>query len=61
MKIAVFNPCGGVSGKGTLILGALIDNGLDTEKLVKGLNVLPLSGWSIRAEKVIRGVCRAPM
>jgi len=53
MKIAVFNPCGGVSGN--MILGALIDNGLDTEKLVKGLSALPLSGWSIRAEKVIRG------
>jgi uncharacterized protein (TIGR00299 family) protein len=53
MKIAVFNPCSGISGN--MILGALLDNGLDAEALTKGLSVLPLSGWSINAQKVNRG------
>ncbi|MCD4706635.1 MAG: nickel pincer cofactor biosynthesis protein LarC [Candidatus Sabulitectum sp.] len=53
MKIAVFNPCSGISGN--MILGALLDNGLPLEDLVAGLRVLPLPGWDIVAAKVIRG------
>jgi uncharacterized protein (TIGR00299 family) protein len=53
MRIAVFNPVSGISGN--MILGALIDNGLAVEDLVEGLKKLPVSGWSIRAEKVLRG------
>ncbi len=53
MKIAVFNPVSGVSGN--MILGALIDNGLEVEDLVEGLKKLPVSGWSIEAKKVLRG------
>ncbi len=53
MKIAVFDPCSGISGN--MILGALLDNGLSLEELVAGLRVLPLSGWDIVASKVMRG------
>lgn len=53
MKIAVFNPCSGISGN--MILGALLDNGLSLEDLKAGLRVLPLSGWDIVVSKVIRG------
>lgn len=53
MKIAVFNPCSGISGN--MILGALLDNGLVLEDLISGLRVLPLSGWDIVVSKVIRG------
>lgn len=53
MKVAVFDPCSGISGN--MILGALLDNGLAVEDLIAGLRVLPLSGWDIVASKVMRG------
>ena len=53
MKIAVFSPVSGISGN--MILGALIDNGLELEDLTEELRKLSLSGWSITAEKVTRG------
>lgn len=53
MKIAVFNPSSGISGN--MILGALLDNGLVLEELVRELGALNLSGWEIVASKVTRG------
>ena len=38
-----------------MILGALIDAGLPLEELVSRLKSLPIRGWDISAEKVLRG------
>ncbi len=53
MKIALFNPSSGISGN--MILGALLDNGLVLEDLVRGLGALPVTGWNITATSVKRG------
>jgi len=53
MKIAVFNPSSGISGN--MILGALLDNGLVLEDLLRELGTLNLSGWEIVVSKVTRG------
>ncbi len=53
MKIAVFNPSSGISGN--MILGALLDNGLVLEDLLRELEALNLSGWEIVVSKVTRG------
>ncbi|MCD4701959.1 MAG: nickel pincer cofactor biosynthesis protein LarC [Candidatus Aegiribacteria sp.] len=52
MKIAVFDPFCGVSGN--MILGALVDCGLDIVHLEKMLRSLDLTGWELSAEKVLR-------
>ena len=53
MKIAVFNPSSGISGN--MILGALLDNGLVLEDLLRELKALDLNGWEIIVSKVTRG------
>ena len=52
MKIAYFHCFAGISGDMTL--GALIDAGLDLEQLRSDLNKLPLSGYQLQMEKVIK-------
>lgn len=50
MKLAYFDCFSGISGDMTL--GALVDAGLDTEKLRAGLRGLQVPGWEMGAEKV---------
>lgn len=52
MKIAYFDCFSGVSGD--MILGSLIDAGLDLATLKKILSTIPLSGYKINAEKVMK-------
>ncbi len=49
MKIAYFDCFSGASGD--MLLGALVDAGLDLGRLETELRRLPLPGWSITAEK----------
>src|SRR5215218_7965747 len=51
MPRAVYFDCfSGASGD--MLLGALIDAGVDVEALRSGLATLPLRGWSLQAEAV---------
>lgn len=52
MKIAVFDPFCGISGN--MILGALVDCGLDIVHLEEMLRTLDLEGWKLSADKVLR-------
>lgn len=52
MRIAYFDCFSGVSGD--MILGALIDAGLDVLKLELELNKLKISGYTLKAEKTAR-------
>lgn len=52
MKICIFDPFCGVSGN--MILGALIDAGVDIPSLTDMLYSLPLDGWKMETEKVTR-------
>ncbi len=52
MKIAVFDPFCGISGN--MILGALVDCGLDILQLEKMLHSLDLKGWKLSADKVLK-------
>lgn len=52
MKIAYFDNFCGISGN--MVLGALIDLGLDIQELEAELKKLKLSGYRIRAERVLR-------
>ena len=52
MRIAVFDPVCGVSGN--MILGALLDCGLERDKLIEMLGRLPLEGWSIDVSSAVR-------
>ncbi len=52
MKIAYFDCFSGVSGD--MILGSLIDAGLDPEALKKAVSGIPLSGYELSAEKVMK-------
>ncbi|MBU2534548.1 MAG: nickel pincer cofactor biosynthesis protein LarC [Chloroflexi bacterium] len=52
MKIAYFDCFSGVSGD--MILGALIDAGLDIRELESELGKLKISGYKIKAEKTVR-------
>ena len=52
-KIAYFQPFSGCSGDMTL--GALVDAGLDIEELRETLRLLPLEGYSVERETVLRG------
>jgi hypothetical protein len=54
MKIAWFDCFSGISGN--MVLGALIDAGLEIEKLKQDLTRLNLSGYEIKARKVNRGI-----
>lgn len=53
MKIAYFDCFSGISGD--MVLGALVDAGCSLALIEAELRRLPLSGWSISAEKAIRG------
>jgi uncharacterized protein (TIGR00299 family) protein len=53
MKIAYFDCFAGVSGD--MILGALVDAGLDMRELKSGLGKLKISGYKIKSEKTTRG------
>ena len=53
MKVAYFDCFSGISGD--MLLGALVDAGCELARLEAELRRLPLSGWQIRAEKVVRG------
>ena len=52
MRIAVFDPFCGVSGN--MILGALLDCGLDSSQLEEMLRKLDLKGWELSSEKVLK-------
>ncbi|NQT51977.1 nickel pincer cofactor biosynthesis protein LarC [bacterium] len=52
MRTAYFDPFSGASGD--MILGALLDAGLDLDALRAELATLPLHGYHIEAEKVTR-------
>ena len=52
MKIAYFDCFSGVSGD--MILGALLDAGLDIRELEAGLGKLKISGYKLKAEKTAR-------
>ena len=53
MKIAYFDCFSGVSGD--MILGALIDAGLDVKELESELSKLKISGFKLKAQKTLRG------
>ncbi|MEJ2235994.1 MAG: DUF111 family protein, partial [Syntrophobacterales bacterium] len=53
MRIAYFDCFSGISGD--MILGALIDLGLDPQTLIKHLSKLNLSGYNIEVLKEQRG------
>lgn len=52
MKIAYFDCFSGISGD--MILGALIDAGLDSKELESELGKLKISGFKLRMEKTVR-------
>lgn len=52
MRIAYFDCFSGISGN--MILGALVDAGLDVERLTAELAHLPISGYALRTEEVRR-------
>jgi uncharacterized protein (TIGR00299 family) protein len=57
MKIAYFDCFSGISGDMTL--GALVDAGCDLAEMEAHLRRLPVPGWKISAEKVVRRGFRA--
>jgi len=57
MKLAYFDCFAGISGD--MILGALIDSGLDLAEFHKALQGLRLSGYELQVEKVQKGVIQA--
>jgi uncharacterized protein (TIGR00299 family) protein len=52
MKIAYFDCFSGISGD--MVLGALVDAGADIARIEAELRKLPVTGWTISAEKVKR-------
>ncbi len=57
MKAAYFDCFSGISGD--MVLGALVDAGVELARLEAELRRLPFSGWKISAEKVRRGAISA--
>lgn len=57
MRLAYFDCPSGAAGD--MILGALVDAGLDVEALRAGLATLPLGGWALGAGQVMKGAFRA--
>ena len=57
MKLCYFDCFSGISGD--MVLGALADAGADLTRLEAELRKLPVSGWTIAAEKVKRGALSA--
>lgn len=56
-KLAYFDGFSGASGD--MVLGALVDAGLELSRLEGELRKLPLSGWGFSAEKTKRGALQA--
>ncbi|MBI5428448.1 MAG: nickel pincer cofactor biosynthesis protein LarC [Nitrospinae bacterium] len=56
MKIAYFDCSSGISGD--MVLGALVDAGVDFEEIKKGLKKLGLKGYEVRSRAVKRGLIR---
>jgi len=52
MKLAYFDCFSGISGD--MVLGALVDAGADIARIEAELRKLPVTGWTISAEKVKR-------
>jgi len=52
MRIAYFDCLSGISGNMTL--GAMLACGLDEAELLHGLSLLPIDGWKLTAETVLR-------
>src|SRR5487761_1051605 len=57
MKLAYCDCFSGISGD--MVLGALVDAGVDLRELESELRKLNLEGWNISAEKVQRQAIRA--
>ncbi len=57
MKTAYFDCFSGVSGD--MVLGALVDAGVELAAIESELRRLPVSGWTISTETVKRGAIRA--
>jgi uncharacterized protein (TIGR00299 family) protein len=57
MRIAYFDCFSGISGD--MVLGALVDAGASLARVETELRRLPVTGWTVRAEKVRRGAVAA--
>ena len=57
MKTAYFDCFSGISGD--MVLGALVDAGVELGRLEAELRRLPLPGWKLSAEKVRKGAIAA--
>lgn len=57
MKLCYFDCFSGISGD--MLLGALVDAGADLSRIEAELRRLPVSGWTLAAEKVKRGALQA--
>ena len=57
MKVCYFDCFSGISGD--MVLGALVDAGADLGRIEAALRKLPVSGWTMAAEKVKRGPLQA--
>lgn len=53
MKILVVDAFSGAAGD--MLLGALLDLGVDAAEVERGLRTLPLEGWSLGTERTMRG------
>ena len=57
MKIAYFDLIGGASGN--MLLGALVDAGVDFEQVCEGLKSISLPQWTVRSARSDKGGIRA--
>jgi len=57
VKVCYFDCFSGISGD--MVLGALVDAGADLGRIEAELRKLPVSGWTMAAEKVKRGPLQA--